>query len=142
MITVLIKKYEGCRLQAYLCPAGVWTIGYGTTFYPDGTPVKAGDIITQTYADVLLNDYIDRHIRPLFTKFPYTLTELQQCAVASLVYNIGESAFLRSKLYKAICDKDYSEICRQWDWYKADGKVLKGLVKRRVEELFTFVNEL
>lgn len=142
MITVLIKKYEGCRLQAYLCPAGVWTIGYGTTFYPDGTPVKAGDIITQTYADVLLNDYIDRHIRPLFTKFPYTLTELQQSAIASLVYNVGESSFLRSKLYKAICDKDYSEICRQWDWYKADGKVLKGLVKRRVEELFTFVNEL
>lgn len=139
MITVLIKKYEGCRLQAYLCPAGVWTIGYGTTFYPDGTPVKAGDIITQTYADVLLNDYIDRHIRPLFTKFPYALTELQQSAVASLVYNVGESSFLRSKLYTAICDKDYSEICRQWDWYKADGKVLKGLVKRRVEELFTFM---
>ena len=139
MITVLIKKFEGCRLQAYLCPAGVWTIGYGTTFYPDGTPVKAGDIITQSYADVLLNDYIDRHIRPLFTKFPYALTERQQSAIASLVYNVGESSFLRSNLYKAICDKDYSEICRQWDWYKADGKVLKGLVKRRVEELFTFM---
>lgn len=142
MLKVLIKKYEGCSLQAYKCFAGVWTIGYGTTVYPDGTPVKSGDIITQTYADVLLEDYIDRHIRPLFTKFPYALTELQQCAVASLVYNIGVSAFLHSKLYKAICDKDYAEVCRQWDWYKADGKVLLGLVKRRAEELYTFVNEL
>ena len=46
----LIKKYEGCILQAYLCPAKVWTIGYGNTYHPNGTPVKEGDKITKAQA--------------------------------------------------------------------------------------------
>ena len=58
----LIKKYEGCRLTAYKCPAGVWTIGYGTTVYPSGKPVKSGDKCTKAEAESLLNWYIKEKI--------------------------------------------------------------------------------
>lgn len=142
MLYTLITKWEGCRLTAYKCSAGIDTIGYGNTTYPDGSKVKPGDVITQTYAEALLKDYVERNICPLFTKIPYKLTTGQQAAIASLVYNVGASAFLNSKLYTAICERDLKEICRQWDWFTAGGKVLKGLVKRRVEELYFFVRDL
>ena len=60
----IIKKYEGCRLSAYKCPAQVWTVGYGTTVYPDGTKVKEGDTITQEKAEALLLDYVINKIMP------------------------------------------------------------------------------
>ena len=133
----LIKRYEGFKPQAYKCPAGVWTIGYGTTVYPDGTPVKKGDQITQERAEAFLIDYIIKNIQPIFGKIPYTLTQSQEDAIASLVYNIGKGAFLKSKLFKAICEKNYPEICKQWDWgFKQN---LKGLFKRRTEELYMFM---
>ena len=138
----LIIKYEGCKLKSYKCPAGVWTIGYGITYFPDGTPVKEGDEITKEFAEVLLVDYIKKNIMPVFDKIPYKLSENQKCAIASLCYNVGVPAFLKSKLFTAICNKDYAEICRNWDWYKANGKVMKGLVKRRVEELHYFIKDI
>lgn len=138
----IIQKYEGCKLQAYRCPAGKWTIGWGNTSYPDGSPVKPNDIITKEYADALLLDYVMKNIYPVFQKIPYDLTLDQRRAVASLVYNIGTSSFLRSKLYKAICEKDLETIVKNWDWIKASGKVLKGLVKRRTEELYLFCKDL
>ena len=58
----LIKKYEGCKLKAYKCPEGIWTIGWGNTTYEDGRPVKEGDIIAQEKADYLLNHYIATNI--------------------------------------------------------------------------------
>ena len=133
----LIKRYEGFKPQAYKCPAGVWTIGYGTTVYPDGTPVKKGDQITQERAEALLIDYIIRNIKPIFDKIPYRLTQGQEDAICSLVYNVGKGAFIKSKLFKAICEKNYQEICRQWDFgFKQN---LKGLFKRRTEELYLFM---
>lgn len=133
----LIKRYEGFRPQAYKCPAGVWTIGYGTTVYPDGTPVKKGDQITQERAEALLVDYIIKNIKPIFDKIPYRLSQQQEDAICSLVYNVGKGAFVKSKLFKAICEKNYQEICRQWDFgFKQN---LKGLFKRRTEELYLFM---
>lgn len=73
-MTDLIKKYEGLRLEAYKCPAGVWTIGYGNTTHPDGTPVKQGDMITDVQAEAYLNDYLIRNVYPVFGKIPYTLS--------------------------------------------------------------------
>ena len=57
----LIKKFEGCKLSAYLCPAGLVTIGYGNTFYKNGTKIKLGDKITQQQADELLMDLIPQY---------------------------------------------------------------------------------
>lgn len=135
----LIKEYEGCRLQAYKCPAGVWTIGYGTTYYPEKGPVKEGDIITKEYADVLLTDYLIKNIYPTLAKIPYQLTNGQRDALASLIYNIGTPAFLKSKCYKAICEKDFAGIFENWDW---GHKQFKGLAKRRAHELHLFLKDL
>lgn len=135
----LIKRYESFRPQAYRCPAGKLTIGYGTTIYPDGTPVKKGDMITEKKAEEYLNDYIEKNIKPIFKRIPYVLTDNQERALESLIYNIGAGSFLRSKLFVAIKEKNYEQIFKNWDWIKAAGVVMKGLAKRRAEELYLFM---
>lgn len=136
----LIQKYEGCKLQAYKCPMGIWTIGWGNTTYPDGSKVKQGDVITKEYADALLTDYLIKNVYPVWAKIPYTLTQGQKDALASLCYNVGVPSFLRSKLYTAICKKDYAEVCRQWDFGFKNN--LKGIFKRRTEELYLFIKDI
>lgn len=140
MCVGLIKKYEGLRLQAYKCPAGVLTIGYGNTSYPDGTPIKENDIITKEYAEALLNDYCVREVYPVFGKIPFQLTNRQKEAIASLVYNWNAAGFLKSKLYKAICANDWEAVCREWDYGFKNNLI--GLYKRRVEELHYFLWDL
>lgn len=135
----LIKRYESFRPVAYLCPAGKLTIGYGTTVYPDGKPVKKGDMITEKQAEEYLEDYIEKNIKPIYKRIPYVLTDNQERALESLIYNIGAGAFLRSKLFVAIKEKNYEQIFKNWDWIKAGGVVMKGLVKRRTEELYLFM---
>ena len=132
----VIKKYEGLSLKAYKCPAGVWTIGYGTTVYPDGTKVKQGDVITKDKAEALLLSYCINQIFPHINDL--AITDSQQAALASLIYNIGWPAFARSKCYKAIKAKDWATAYQEWDWVKANGKVLLGLIKRRAEEKMLF----
>ena len=129
----LIKKYEGCKLAAYKCAAGVWTIGWGSTFYQDGRPVKQGDKITQDEADKLLDWYIKNKI-----KVPVGLNKTQTEAVRSLIYNIGQSAFDKSTLKKAIESKDWKAVFNNWNWITGGGQFLKGLAKRRAEELMLF----
>ena len=134
----LIQKYEGCRLQAYRCSAGVLTIGWGATRYPDGTPVKDGDIITQEYADALLTDYLMKEVYPHIAKVPYAITINQKRALCSLIYNIGWPALEKSKLWKAIRKKDYIGIFNEWDF---GVKQALGLAKRRIEELSLFLGD-
>ena len=136
----LIKKYEGLSLKAYKCPAGINTIGYGTTSYPDGTPVKSGDVITKEKAEALLLDYVINKILPNIRDLD--LTDNQQAALCSLVYNIGWGAFSKSKCYKAIKNKDWETAFHNWDWIKGGGKVLKGLIKRRAEEMALFFADI
>lgn len=143
MIDDLIRKYEGCKLRAYPDPATGGlpiTIGWGSTKKADGTNFAMGDEISQGMADAILCDYIQKNIVPVFDKIPYKLTEDQKTAIASLCYNVGVPSFLRSKLFQAICKKDYAEVCRQWDYgFKQN---LKGLFKRRVEELHYFIKDI
>lgn len=129
----LIKKYEGCRLTAYKCPAGIWTIGYGTTVYPNGQPVKRGDKCTQAEADSLLEWYVKNKIQ-----LPSGINKNQAKALQSLIYNIGQGAFDRSSLKKAIVAKDWKAVWKNWDWVTGGGKFLNGLAKRRAEELMLF----
>lgn len=129
----LIKKYEGCRLTAYKCPAGIWTIGYGTTVYPNGQPVKRGDKCTQAEADSLLEWYVKNKIQ-----LPSGINKNQTMALQSLIYNIGQGAFDRSSLKKAIVAKDWKAVWKNWDWVTGGGKFLNGLAKRRAEELMLF----
>lgn len=136
----LIKKYEGLSLKAYKCPAGIATIGYGTTVYPDGTPVKMGDVITQTKAEALLLDYVINKIMPNIRDL--ALSSNQEAALISLIYNIGWTAFAKSKCYKAIKAKDWETVFANWDWIKGGGKVLNGLIKRREEERYLFFSDI
>lgn len=136
----IIKKYEGCKLSAYRCPAGVVTIGYGTTVYPDGTPVKMGDTITKEKAEALLLDYVINKIMPNIRDLG--LSSNQEAALCSLIYNIGWGAFAKSKCYKAIKAKDWETVFKNWDWCKGNNKFLLGLAKRRAEELYLFFQDL
>lgn len=129
----LIKKYESCRLTAYKCPAGVWTIGYGTTVYPNKQPVREGDRISRAEAEAFLTMYIKQNI-----KLPTGLNQNQQEALTSLIYNIGQGAFDRSSLKKAIIAQDWKAVYKNWDWVTGGGKFLRGLAKRRAEELLLF----
>jgi lysozyme len=136
----LIKKYEGYSSKAYVCPKGVLTIGYGNTTWEDGTPIKFGDTIDRKRAEKLLTEYIKKEVDPVFKKIPYSLTDAQKDALRSLIYNWNLSGFLKSKLYKAICNKDLAEVCRQWDYGFKNN--LLGLFKRRTEELYMFIRDL
>jgi len=133
----LIKKYEGCELEAYKCPAGIWTIGFGSTFYEDGTKIKEGDTITQERAESLLQWYCTKKI-----KLPNTsLNNGQIEAIYSLIYNIGQGAFDKSSLKKAIENRDLYNIFNNWNWIKAGGQTYRGLCKRRSHELYLFMSD-
>ena len=138
--TDLIKKWEGCKLTAYKCPAGKWTIGYGNTTYEDGTPVKEGDRITQARAEQMLTAYLEKEV--YWPLEGIGLSDNQISAVSSLIYNVGWSSFSRSKCWRAMKEKDWGEVYNNWDWIKANGKVMKGLIKRRAEELALFMKDI
>jgi lysozyme len=132
----IIKKYEGLKLNAYICPAGVPTIGFGSTFYPDGRRVKLGDKITITEAESILLHDIKRFEKEVLNAVKIEITDNQISALVSFVYNIGASAFRKSTLLRKVNANPtdltiHNEFMR---WTRAGGKVLPGLVKRRAEE--------
>lgn len=126
----LIKKYEGCRLRAYKCPAGVWTIGYGHT-----QGVTSAMVITQSQADQFLQDDIapiERQLNALKINF----RQGQFDALVSFIFNLGIGNFNKSTLKRRILaganDTAIANEFRRWN--KAGGKVLPGLVARREAE--------
>lgn len=132
----VIRKHEGLRLRAYLCPAGVWTIGYGNTFYENGTKVKQGDVITRDRADSLLffvaNQMLSR-IRPMITS---PVNQNQLSALLSFTYNVGVDAFRRSTLLRKVNANPNDPTIRDefQRWTKAKGVTLPGLIARRIDE--------
>lgn len=143
----IIKQFEGFRSEAYKCPAGVWTIGYGTT-----SGVKQGDTITQEQAEKRLEDYLNQKVEPVIDdNVKVKLTQNQYDAIASLLYNVGSGAKgvkdgiiqLRSgepsTLLKKLNTKDYDGAANEFPrWNKAAGKTLEGLTKRRAQEFKLF----
>ena len=130
----LIKQFEGLYLQAYRCPAGVPTIGYGHT-----AGVAMGQTITQQQAD----DYLRRDVRMFeraverLVKVP--LTQGQFDALVSFAFNLGEGALAQSTLLRLLNAGDYAGAAAQFDrWNKAGGRVLPGLVRRRAAERALF----
>lgn len=131
----LIKKYEGCRLTAYKCPAGVWTIGYGHT-----KNVKSGMKITQNQANALLEDDLKRIGNTIIQLVNVSMHQNQFDALVSFTFNCGSSALKRSTLLKKLNNKDYEGAANEFiKWNKSNGKVLNGLVKRREEEKALFL---
>lgn len=138
----LIAQFEGCYLQAYLCPAKVWTIGIGTTIYPNGVKVKKGDKCTQEQAhEYLAHDMIEFE-KTVNESVKVPLSQNQFDALVSLAYNIGSTAFKNSTLLKKLNAKDYQGAADQFlRWNKGGGKVLKGLVRRREAERALFLKK-
>jgi lysozyme len=134
----LVKDFEGLRLHAYKCSAGVPTIGYGSTFYPDKSNVKMGDVLRdKEEAEVLLiNTLVDFDIYVSKYTKSVTLTQYQFDALVSFAFNCGLGNLSKSTLLKKVLsnpnDKDIALEFAKWN--KGGGKVLQGLVKRRSKE--------
>jgi lysozyme len=133
----LIKKFEGFKRDAYRCPAGRWTIGYGTTH-----GVTAGMSISVTEAEDMLREHLQKD-EAMLTALQLGLTQAQFDALMSFIYNVGFSGFVRSGLLKAIKkDKTSELVASEWmKWTKAGGKDLPGLVVRRKAELEVYFKD-
>jgi len=133
----LIKEFEGFRSYPYLCPAGVPTIGYGATYYPDGTKVSiSDDDISNEYAELILKHQVDSIYSEAVNRYVnVTLTQNQFDALVSFTYNVGIGAFQKSTLLKHVNNENHEKAKNEFKkWVRANGKVLKGLKRRRKAE--------
>jgi GH24 family phage-related lysozyme (muramidase) len=143
----LIKKWEGCRLEAYRCPADVPTIGYGATRLANRA-VRMGDTITQQEADEMLLHEVEN----LFAPGVFALLALakkwrgeQTAAIISFAYNVGLGALEESTLRKRLlAGEDATKVVIEElpRWNKAGNKVLEGLVNRRKDEVALFTGSV
>ena len=136
-----IKEWEGCRLKAYRCPAGILTIGYGHT----GADVSEDMTITQDEADRLFDKDIESfegQVRSVIG--PVNLRQCQWDAVVSLAYNIGVGALSRSILLRKIRSNPDNPAIRDEfrRWNRGGGRVLAGLTKRREWEARRYFGEV
>lgn len=128
----LIKGFEGCRLESYKCPAGVWTIGYGHT-----GNVKSGQKITQAKAESYLKSDLarfEKHVMSYDKKYNWNQNEFD--ALVSFAYNIGSITQLTANGTRT--KKQISEKILAYD--KAAGRTLAGLTRRRQAEKALFDN--
>lgn len=127
---VLIRTFEGCRLTPYVCPAGVWTCGWGST----GPDVFPGRPWTQEYADRRMHMDAKRFAVGTLKLCP-DLEGERLCAIADFAYNLGLGNLKASTLRRRLNAGDYErakhEIRR---WVRGGGRVLPGLVARRAAE--------
>lgn len=132
----IIKKYEGLRLTSYLCPSGLATIGYGATFYENGSRVQLGEKITIDRADSLLLMQIKLFENEVKRTVKSALNDNQLGALVSFCFNIGGGAFSKSTLAKKANANPNDPTIRAefMRWTRGGGKVLPGLVKRREAE--------
>jgi lysozyme len=133
----LIKKYEGFRSEPYLCPANVATIGFGTTFYPDGKKVKLTDSpISETIAEVILKRQLEKFEQYVDSYCIDSINQNQFDALVSFCYNLGPTNLKSSTLLKKVNKNPNDPTIKDefMKWVKAGGKTLKGLVARRKEE--------
>ncbi|MDN5049784.1 lysozyme [Aliarcobacter butzleri] len=138
----LIKSEENFMSRPYLCPAKKPTIGYGSTFYPDGTKVTLKDkAITENEAVKLLENLIEKEfdINPLIK---VKLTQNQFDALTSFVYNIGMPNFKTSTLLKKLNKGDFKAVIEEFPkWINSNGKKSNGLKNRRAKEQSLFLSD-
>ena len=137
----LVKSFEGFRSNAYLCPAGKATIGYGSTFYPDGRKVSLQDPpITKEKATFILVHILHRFEMQVKSVLHRPVNENQLSALVSFAYNVGMGNFTRSTLLKRVNSDPHNPMIREefmkWKFARVNGvqTVLPGLVRRRVAE--------
>jgi GH24 family phage-related lysozyme (muramidase) len=139
----LIQEFEGCHLDAYPDPLSggePWTIGWGTTRYDDGRPVRKGDRLNMVEADMLLRLEVDKIADKLRATVPYwkEMSDQQKCALISFAYNLG-SGFYGAKGFETISkrlrEKDWAGVPDALLLYRNPGSnVEAGLKRRRIAE--------
>ena len=146
----LITSFEGYHRKladgsaaAYLCPANIPTIGWGTTFYPNGSPVRLGDVRSRALCDSYKENDVKKFSDAVNRLVKVPLTQSMFDALVSFAYNTGAYAFETSTLLRLLNAKDYAGAAGQFErWNKGNGgQVLAGLVRRRDAEEKMFRSE-
>lgn len=130
----LIKKFEGCELEAYQCSANVWTIGYGHT-----AGVNEGDVCTQEDADRMLAEDLEEFEGYVREAVNVPLEQNEFDALIAWTYNLGPGSLQSSTMLKRINESNFDEVPNEMRrWNKSGGQVLDGLVRRREAEALLF----
>ena len=133
----LIKKFEGCELEAYQCSANVWTIGYGHT-----AGVNEGDVCTQEDADRMLAEDLEEFEGYVKEAVDVPLEQNEFDALVAWTYNLGPGSLRSSTMLKKLNDSKFEEVPSEMRrWNKSGGEVLDGLVRRREAEALLFKGE-
>lgn len=133
----LAKLFEGFRARPYTCPAGVATVGYGSTHYPDGTKVNlSDDSISMEKAETLLMRELERNVSSAIRLCPVLLMDEDRLGtIADFVYNLGAGRLQASTLRRRINQQDWPEARKElMRWVRGGGRILPGLVRRRAAE--------
>ena len=133
----LCRRFEGLFLNPYLCPAGIPTIGYGSTYYLDGRPVKLTDPpITKQVAEAMLLHLVRHVYLPAVLKLcPGIRNPYRLAAIIDFAFNLGTGKLKASTLRKRINADDWDAVPAELrKWVHGGGHVLKGLVRRREAE--------
>ena len=133
----LIKEFEGLKLKPYLCSAQVPTIGYGSTYYENGTKVKLTDApITKERADALFKIVADDFAKRVVPLIKKPITQNQFNALVSFAFNLGVRALQNSTLLRLVnINPNDANIAKEFlKWNRAGGVVVKGLTNRRIKE--------
>jgi lysozyme len=133
LVTALCKHFEGLYLRPYLCSAGVPTIGYGATFYEDGTRVTLKDApITKERAEQLLAFHLGRRFLPAALKLcPGANTPGRLAGLVDFAFNLGEGNLRASTLRRRVNEGDWEDVpVQHMRWNRAGGQILRGLTRR------------
>ncbi|NTV68050.1 MAG: lysozyme [Chlorobaculum sp.] len=136
----IIREFEGFKSKPYLCPAGVPTIGYGSTRYANGTAVKLTDPpITEGQADEIMQATLGQYEDAVNRYVTASINQNQFDALVDFAYNAGAQNLRTSTLLKRLNQGDYAGAAAQFDvWVNGGGKKLPGLVRRRASERTLF----
>lgn len=137
----IIKEFEGFRARPYRCPAGIWTIGYGSTWYPDGRSVgQFDDAITEDEAGALVLATLGQYERAVAEGVTVPLEQHEFDALVDFAYNCGVGNFRGSTLLRKLNAGDRAGAAAEFGkWTRGGGKVLPGLVRRRKAEADLFL---
>lgn len=140
----LIKSFEGFRANAYPDPKSggdPWTVGYGTTKFPSGRPVKQGDKVTPAQAEMYLREDVKKFANSVDALVTVPLKQCQYDALVSFVYNLGATNFRNSTLLKKLNAKDYKGAADEFlRWVSPGSSVEAGLRRRRTAERAMFLS--
>ena len=138
LLLPLLERFEGFRPRPYLCPAGVPTIGFGSTRYLDGSPIRLTDPpIDVTHARILVREQVKaEYLAGVIKLCPEVDGPGQLAALVDFAYNLGVGALRSSTLRRRVNASEWDTVPAEFrKWVRGGGRVLPGLVKRREAEV-------